>query len=226
MDQRTADVPKEAKAAAVDVVAVAGELADWHLVPLGRPASAVVIGESKHVMPQRVDARKDASVLASHLADVVGVVVVKGIDPPARHLEQHGIARLWAILRFEWHRLAPGTALVCAPQRDDRLARISLLAGARRHHTQPPAVVGLHHIRLVGVASTGDLQAARDQPRVEGDGRGRIRKGQGETGRGRSLEESIHERSASAGKGWWGATNDARALVRTLQRGSGRHRRG
>ncbi|MEI8311140.1 MAG: sialidase family protein [Verrucomicrobiota bacterium] len=150
-DAGTSDIPEEADFPAIDVVAVAEEFANGHRVPLGRPGAPAVVRVAEDIIAERIDPFKDPAVLGLHLAQVLRVEVVKGIDATGgRHQSDRvGIFRGTCLLQAQ--RCAPGLALIRRTQGEDALRGGTLMSIRAGHQAKPVTVGKNHNIRLVGI---------------------------------------------------------------------------
>lgn len=96
-----------------------------------------------------------------HCADVGFAVSVKDIDAPG------------ALNGTEYEASKPvagsmsiGVSLVAANDGDEVLPAFALYLLARRHHTQPRAIVGDDYIRLIAVTFVGNDRAVFDVARI------------------------------------------------------------
>jgi hypothetical protein len=117
----TADIPKKPDFAAVDIVAVAGELPHGNRMPLGRPGQAAIIRVAKHIVTERIHTLESTAILGLHLAHIVRIEIVETINPPSRRHECHGVGVLRRPDRLQLHRRTPGFPLVGRAQRKNPL---------------------------------------------------------------------------------------------------------
>ena len=126
----------------------------------------MVVAILEDVVTERVHALLHFAVLLLHLADIVGVVIVEGINAAIRRLQKHGVAGLRSAGGFDVHRRFPGAAAIRAAHRDDVLPALTFVTGARGHHAEPSAIIRLHDVWLIGVTFAGDVPAVTDVARV------------------------------------------------------------
>ena len=95
VDEGLAHVPEVQQFPAVGVAAVDVHEALRDVVPLLRPRAAVVVGILEDEVPERIDTLTPAVTeharIGLHLAHIVGVVIVEGVDAAAWDFERHGV---------------------------------------------------------------------------------------------------------------------------------------
>ena len=83
----------------------------------------------------------------------------------------HGVI---GMIGLQLDQFRPRTALVAADCRDDVRRVVPLVASGRGQQTQPIAVLGDHHVRLVAIPLVGNNEAGADIARVANHQRLRI----------------------------------------------------
>ena len=130
----------------------------------------MVVGVLEDKVSQAIDTPDPAvfvhRLVADHLPDIVGVVVVEDVDAAGVRLEHHRVRSFRTIVGLDVHGVLPSLAAIDAATADHVLASGTFCSGSGSDDAEPGTVVGFHDVGLIRVELVGNHGSSDDVTRV------------------------------------------------------------